>query len=476
VVLYYEHTWGSWNSVSEPESPFTISQWEHKQAFAQSAALGSARLRRRTLLSHRWNAPQATHLDVINTLGWPRTDVIFLSPEESAAGDRVLDDAGRAVPSQRLSDGGLAFLAADVPAFGSRRYRLDGGPAPESRSQERRDNVIANSRFRLEIDTLTGAIASTFCVRLRCELVSGGAEGQLNRYLYVAGRDPQAAKGAGRPAIRVTERGPLVWAVETQAAAPGADRGIASEVRIYEGVPRIDITNRIDKLRVYTPEAVLYRFAFNIRDPQVRIDVPWGSFQPEQGQLPGASKNYMSLQRWVDVHDDQRGMTLASVDAPLVQIGDIRTDAIVSGWLQAIEPSAAIYSYVMNNYWETNYRAAQAGPHEFRYALGPHERFDEAQVERFAMGVAQPLIAVPVSAETPPVQPPLRFEAQRAVVTRLAADGDGLLVRIYNPGAQPTTATLWPPGAEQPLRYELEPYEIITVGYSVERSTPPPPR
>ncbi len=37
IVLFHEHTWGSWCSVSDPEIPFTTEQWKYKRAFLDSA-------------------------------------------------------------------------------------------------------------------------------------------------------------------------------------------------------------------------------------------------------------------------------------------------------------------------------------------------------------------------------------------------------------------------------------------------------
>ncbi|HMC96071.1 MAG TPA: hypothetical protein VKG92_00315, partial [Flavobacteriales bacterium] len=37
IVMWHEHTWGSWNSISEPDAPFTVEQWKYKKAFADSA-------------------------------------------------------------------------------------------------------------------------------------------------------------------------------------------------------------------------------------------------------------------------------------------------------------------------------------------------------------------------------------------------------------------------------------------------------
>jgi alpha-mannosidase len=37
LLLWHEHTWGSWCSISDPELPFTVKQWEYKKSFLDSA-------------------------------------------------------------------------------------------------------------------------------------------------------------------------------------------------------------------------------------------------------------------------------------------------------------------------------------------------------------------------------------------------------------------------------------------------------
>ena len=108
--------------------------------------------------------------------------------------------------------------------------------------------------------------------------------------------------------------------------------------------------------------------------------------------MPGASKNYFSLQRWVDLSEEDFGVTIASVDAPLIQLGGIRTDPIVTGWLETGETSPLLLSYVMNNYWETNYRAAQDDEVTFTYGLRVHGGYDEEEARRFGLEEARPLL------------------------------------------------------------------------------------
>ncbi|MGW8268185.1 MAG: glycoside hydrolase family 38 C-terminal domain-containing protein, partial [Longimicrobiales bacterium] len=256
---------------------------------------------------------------------------------------------------------------------------------------QERPSSLETTRWRVVLDPETGEVRSLTHRPSGRELVDP-SDGGFGQYLYVPGRDPAAVVGAGPATLRVVEAGPLVWALRVTAPAPGLRAPMTREIRVVEGLDRVYLRNRIAKAWVLDPEAVLFRFPFALDSPQVRIDVPFGSFRPETDQVPGASKNYFSLQRWVDVSEPKWGVTLTSVDAPLIQLGEIRTDAIVTGWLEEAESSPTLFSYVLNNYWETNYRAAQDDEVEFRYTLLFHDEFDEEHAERFGLEEARPLL------------------------------------------------------------------------------------
>ena len=55
----------------------------------------------------------------------------------------------------------------------------------------------------------------------------------------------------------------------------------------------------------------------------------------------------------------------------------------------------------MNNHWHTNYKADQAGPTTFRYALLPHKQYDPMAAQRFGIECSQPLVAVPARGDAP---------------------------------------------------------------------------
>ena len=482
VLLYDEHTWGAHNSISQPDGEFAKSQWKIKQAFAVDADRKSRKLLAAALARHSAAAAggKVAAIDVFNTTSWPRTDLVVLDKALALAGDVVKAADGSAAASQRLSTGELAFLAADVPPLGAKRFVLSAG-SPAGRGKARAEgNTLAAGRVTVKLDAKTGAIASLRFQPIARNLVDTSAGLGLNDYLYVDGRDPKAPKRCGQVRITVKERGPLVATLVVASDAPGCNT-LRREVRLVDGLGRVDIVNVVDRKQVRTPDSVHFAFPFNVPGGVMRMDVPWAVVRPEADQLPGACKNYFTVQRWVDVSDANDGVTWATVDAPLVEVGRITVDPRTIGWIKKLQPTAALYSYVMNNYWETNYKADQPGATTFRYSLRPHGPFDEAAAQRFGIECRQPLIAAPAPTGRPVVSSGLRVEPAGVLVTCLkpARDGAGWVVRLFNASGRRAKATLKFSGAaagsvrlsdfgEQPGRalagpIDMTPYDIVTL-------------
>ncbi len=441
VLLFEEHTWGSWNSISEPDAEMTKAQWARKRSFADSAQQLAVELRRSVLQESTMSEASERVIAVHNTANWVRTDVIRLPDSLSEAGERVIDDEGQTVPSQRLPSGELAFLAEGVPGLGTRRYRVTGGPgSPAARRTD--DFVIATDRVTLAVDPRTGLVTSLVDVGSGRDFVDSDAAG-LNQLLYVSSRDPTDTHTVDSVSAERVAWGPVVHTIRVRGLARGT-RSVESEITVYPGTGRIEIVNRVDKELVHTPEALLYRFPFDLSNPRVRVSIPWGSYEAEREQLPGACRNYLTVERWMDVADTHGGVTVASVDAPLVQLGDIRTDAVIAGWVDSLAPSGTVLSYVMNNYWETNYRAAQDGPHEWRYAFRLHDGFEPAAADRWGREIAQPLIVARISPRRSVPRPPFSLEAGVSVLTGIetGTGGDAFLVRLFNPGEAADTVVV----------------------------------
>ncbi len=453
VILYDEHTWGAHCSISQPDSDFTKAQWKIKQAFALNAEVQSYNLLNNALAKHRTTEKNVTAIDVFNTSSWTRTDLIILPKSTTVPGGIIKDIDGKNVKSQRLSTDELAFLAEDIAPFSAKRFTFHPGKASALGDAMARDVELNNGTITLIVNSRTGAIQSLKWKETNTEFVDQKTGLGLNDYFYVAGRDPTDPQRNGAIKISVKERGPLVASLLIESDAPGCHK-LTRELRLIDGIDRVDIIDIIDKQKIYEQEAVHLAFSFNVPDGVMRMDTPWAVVRPEEDQLAGACKNYFTIQRWIDVSNADYGVTWATMDAPLVEVGAITNDPRGKsvGWIKEIKPSSTLYSYVMNNYWETNYKAGQEGSTTFRYSIAPHQAFDSGASARFGVERGQPLVAVPVDEKTPVRSSILSVEPSNVIVTAFkpSADGKDKIVRLFNAGGRTEKATLnWAKSEQQ---------------------------
>jgi len=441
AALYSEHTWGAYNSISQPDLPFVTNQWAYKQGYALKADAKSRELLDRALGSR--SAAAASAVDVYNTASWPRTDLVTL-PKETP-GDAVKDATGQPVPSQRLSTGELVFLARDVPPFGAKRFTISAGAPAAVGNATINGATLATPLLTVKLDEKTGDIVSLRAKDIDAEL----ADGQINNYLYLTGhgRDVNDAQPSGPAKVTVKESGPLVVSLVAESDAPGCNH-LAREVRLVDGLDRVEISDLLDKQAVRSIEGVHLGFSFKVPNPVVHINSPGAIGEPEKDQLVGACKNWYSIERWTDISNEKLGVTWSTADAPLMEMGGLtanlpRSQPNPDVYLKTNPPSAKIYSWVMNNHWHTNYRADQEGPTWFGYAIRPHGVYDSAAAMRFGVDSTEPLIVAPARGDAP-IASPLSIAPSGVVATAFKPtdDGQALIVRLFNPTGSPQVAHL----------------------------------
>ena len=453
VLMYSEHTWGAWCSVSDSENPFTKKQWDYKRDFAVKAESRSEALIAASLSAS--NAANQGSIDVYNTSSWNRTEVVYLSSEFSATGDSVVSADGKSVPSQRLSSGERAILVSNVPALASTRYRISSGSAHHpGHAVTIKNGVLANKLLSVRIDAETGDIVELYREGSRENLVNRD-HGAVNQYLFLSAIDFAHLGHSGKPVITVEEDGPLVASLRIESSAPGCKQ-LTRRVRLCAESDFLEISNIVDKERAPlnphpgqgdqgadfaqhgSKESVQFAFPFSVPDGKMLMDIPLGAMEPEIDQLPGSCKNWLPVGRWIDVSNERFGVTWATLDAPLVEIGGITATMLGSQrdpavWRQHIEPTQTFYSWVMNNHWGTNYLAYQSGPVTFRYALRPHGSGDIAEASRFATGLSQPLLLAPSAQHESISTSMLKIEPASVLLTELkpSDDGKAWIVRLF---------------------------------------------
>ena len=437
AAMYSEHTWGAYNSISQPDLPFVKNQWKYKQGYALKADAKSHELLEKA--SGGEISQDAAAVDVFNTASWPRTDLVTL-PKETK-GDAVTDDHGQPVPSQRLTGGELVFLARDVPPFGSKRFAIAPGKPLVGGKATVNGNTLTTPTLTVKLDETSGDITSLRVNGSDTEF----ADGKINDYLYLPGGNLKDVQRSGTAKITVKETGPLVVSLVAESDAPGCNR-LSREVRLIDGLDRVEISDLLDKEAIRSVEGVHLGFDFNVPDPVVHINSPGAICEPEKDQLPGACKNWFCVERWVDISDADRGVTWATADAPLMELGGLtanlpRSQPDPNAYLKTIKRSSKIYSWVMNNHWHTNYRADQEGPTWFHFAIQPHGAYDPVAATHFGVDSTEPLVVTPATGKTSlPSQ--LHLDSQSVIVTAFkpSDDGKALIVRLYNPTSQQQTA------------------------------------
>jgi alpha-mannosidase len=338
VLLYSEHTWGAWNSLSDSENPFVAQQWQFKRQFAVDAENESKKLLDGVLDAYAIESDSSS-VDVHNTCSWPRTEVVVISKERSLDKDHVKNEHGTPVPSQRLSTGELAFLAENVPALGSASFHLSGGaPHAPAKPVTVVDGLLDNGVVRARVDSMTGNVVDLASNRNPRNLVDTSQDEAVNKYLFLEGSDVSKVSTSEPVRIAIEEPGPVIATIRIESSAPGCE-DLVRRVQLKTTVDWVELSNTVNKKRAPlnphpgkdavavefaqhgAKESVQFAFPFAIENGQIHIDVPLAVMRPEIDQLPGSCKNWLPVGRWVDVANAEYGVTCTTLDAPLVEIG-----------------------------------------------------------------------------------------------------------------------------------------------------------
>lgn len=384
MILMDEHTFDSWNSVSDPETNEAVEQSSFKEQFAVNAESQTDFITKRAManLADAIPAPPGSVI-VFNTLSWKRSGFVTVDLNKS---DEIVDKAtGETTPYRVLSTGSnsnrVRFEAQDVPEFGYKVYFTRPSKKKQSSPFEDQDPSIESRYYRIQLDPQSGSIRSIYDKELKRELVSQDSPYRFAQYLYVTGGDkePNSILGYSRisPAPRLETHpatgGRLVSIERTPggeiAVMESADDNtpsIRSGIRVFNDAKKIEISEELEKKSAYTKEAAYFAFPFAFGRPQFQYEVQNGVVDPTKDTYPGAGREWFSILHWVSAQQDGLSATVMPLDAPLVTLGDINRGE----WPERFgDRPGTIFSYVMNNYWNTNYRAGQGGQFTFHYVV-----------------------------------------------------------------------------------------------------------
>jgi hypothetical protein len=232
VLLYDEHTFGSVDSVADPQSVHTCEQWSEKASYVWHGVQNAALAREEAFgyLSHSRSSEGEPVVRVFNTLNWPRVGFaeIFVPYDIVPRGCavRISDPTtGTDCPAEVLYDRPddrskesylaydrpagrfVGFVAADVPAFGWKDFAFatGGKVAEDAPNGQSGALTFQNAWFDMLLDDRNAAVTSLREKATGRELVDKDSPWRLGQAIYEVSRCP-TARGTTMGAPSVPKR------------------------------------------------------------------------------------------------------------------------------------------------------------------------------------------------------------------------------------------------------------------------------
>ena len=467
LILYAEHTFDSWDSVYRPDSEEAKRQLATKNEYVREEQQDVDSLAERSLsqIANEIHMPSGTFV-VFNTLSWQRNGLVTLDLDNGSAIQEYPSMKPVAVEVIRKDNGfdRVRFLASDVPAMGYKCYKFvteDTKSAALAAQKPQQTNVMENAFYRVTVDASTGAVASIFDKQLNKEMADATSPYKFDQYLYVSGggegetqivylqKSLPVAKLTIKPStdgrvigVHKTAYGQVLTVESRDVHTPS----IQTDIILFDNEKKIEFVNRFNKEAVNGKEAVYFAFPVAVNPPDFSYEIQNGWVDPSQNMLKGAGLEWFSVRHWVNVTNGDLSAAIVPVDAPLVTLGDINRGV----WPETFEPkTSTVFSYALNNYWHTNYRAEQGGDFTFRYVFTSGPQLSQAYMARLGRESMTPLETDkivdqdkyddPARALTPAPTSFLQVSARDVVVEnwKAADDGHGSIVRLLETGGEP---------------------------------------
>jgi alpha-mannosidase len=244
--------------------------------------------------------------------------------------------------------------------------------------------------------------------------------------------------------------------------------GLTRRITLLANDDKILLENTIDKKDVRTKEGVYFSFPFAQNLQKTTMDVGYGTMAYLKDQLPGSNMDFVSPHRWLDASDNMKGIQLMMIE-PFMLAPDSMVDErlLLEGsfkkWKDKGTKTSTWFSYVMNNYWHTNFKIDQDSIATFHYALRLHDTLKNGEQEKAAMEFTQPLIVFQVKESVKLPQNQFKLSNEKIVITSITPQSGGFMIRIFNPeNSVQTTSFLWnvfKPSEKIP-EIKLVPFEV----------------
>lgn len=168
--------------------------------------------------------------------------------------------------------------------------------------------------------------------------------------------------------ISCVDRGPVFTQLRLRYSLPGTVRADVF-VKLYEEMPRIDFRLQLGKTLSSDIESVFLPLSLNLPQNELFLRKGAEAFRPGVDQLPGSGMEYYISDDGLAYLSDKGSALIATYDTPLVYMGEMRHHPIRLCDGKEENNRRPVYSWIMNNTWETNFKMDLSGFCEYCYSL-----------------------------------------------------------------------------------------------------------
>lgn len=427
LALYAEHTWGYSHSILEPWNPLTQALRARKEAYATEASRlvyraldqvfelkGEAMLSPERPLRYKVVNP---YEDEVTMLAKMYVDYWEFPMIEHSF--EVIDEhSGRTLPHQltHVSRGAEVSVKVTLAKQAEKTYRIQATRSVTSQTTSSFDLIgcdgvedlsfvhrnhanisvttsgIESSFLKIQWETDVG-IVSWFDKTLNMELIDCTAIHTAFTPVYEVTPVPTGADMIYRTRVNmgrnkkgmhvkrsvgklvqshIVERGELWTTIELCYEVDGM-RDYRVVLKVYHDSATVHASVRLHKDSVWEPENVYVSLPFYFPSSELWIAKTGANVRAGIDQLPGTCLDFYSLQEGLVWSNDREGLSIALPDAPLIQVGPLDYGVRKLMGQQNTENSQRVYSWILNNVWETNFNASLGGFYEFNYIVSSGE-------------------------------------------------------------------------------------------------------
>lgn len=452
LVEFDEHCWPTMLSVSEQNIFNTVVTKVHALDRVFREVERSLATTSRLLLGE--TSSTTGRFAVFNSLAHARSGIAELHlPEGSSESEwHVLEEStGCHLPGQvDFSSGRLRFVAT-VPAFGYACYQLvPGGMESDADEMEVFTDgdtlIIANRWQELRVSASNGKVVGWRSRQLDRELLDPGSSWAMNDFIrchapefsYTSVSADLSLSRIGESTASHGVNGPLSAEIEIVTTDDALDVHIVTRLRLYAAFDQMDILNDVKRMGfLHTAREDRYRenvfVAFPVLVPNAsfRAEYGPGTFDPATDFIPSSNTDFITLNRWIEVSNDDFGVTFAPHEAATVHCGRIKYNSFAPSFEA---PTSHLFSYAWSNRMAGLTKlSAPEYQSSLSYSLRPHSGGWRGQATKFGWETAEPLRVFPAGVHSAQQSSFLEVAAPNVQVTvlkRASLPGGGYIVRL----------------------------------------------